>query len=72
MPRPADKTSSPGTDALQWFFRLDRAVHEGDFELASLAQDTLYQLGWRIAHRSQRTFKDDPGDRQRGSRKGGS
>ena len=36
------------SDPVSWFARLERAVREQDYALASVARDRLYDLGWRI------------------------
>jgi hypothetical protein len=37
-------------DPVRWFARLERAVREEDYPLASVARDRLFDLGWLVAH----------------------
>ena len=38
----------PDDDPVRWFARLERAVREEDYPLASVARDQLFDLGWQV------------------------
>jgi hypothetical protein len=48
MSRPVTTSPPTDNDAVAWFFRLERAVHEQDFGLANEARRQLARLGWDV------------------------
>jgi hypothetical protein len=53
------KSSPSGADPAGWFFRLERAVREGDYLVANEARKQLSRLGWAVRHNTQQT-KPEP------------
>jgi len=51
MSRPATATGPPlDVDPVTWFARLERAVRERDFVIATEAKRHLSRLGWDVRH----------------------
>lgn len=47
-------------DPVAWFARLDRAVREKDWLLASAARDKLAELGWEVRQCKARKPRQKP------------
>jgi hypothetical protein len=47
-------SSPPEAVPVGWFFRLERAVREGDFLIANEARKQLSRLGWLVRHNPDR------------------
>lgn len=65
MSHPIAPSPLTDDDAVAWFFRLDRAVREQDFGLASEARRQLARLGWLVARQDRRRPRQQAA-RQRG------
>ena len=46
---------TPEADPVGWFFRLERAVRESDYLIATEARRQLARLGWIVTHQPKRS-----------------